>query len=152
MLPCTVSFSLPTSVVPANATITAPWNNYQLNTAYQMETPALPHGKGVGRVAFNPYLETSLCSNPESKPVQHCGKSSWFGVSTNCMSCHRMAAWKSVTYDSAGITKTRIDGPPYMPAMYINAGDTTYFKGYAKADFLWSVAIRTAHVPKPSKK
>ena len=119
-------------------TIKAPWTNYQMNTAYQMVT--VPHWKTpgkYGRIAYNPYLETSLCSNPQQNNT--CGPSTWYGVSTNCMSCHRMAAWKNIGRgDSLAFTN-----PNYEPAGYI-AKDSSIFAGYTKTDFLWSVALRTA--------
>ena len=36
-----------------------------MNTAYVMTQPALLGDHGTPRIAFNPYLETSLCSNPQ---------------------------------------------------------------------------------------
>jgi hypothetical protein len=127
------------------ASIGAPWNNYQMNTAYQMVTPSRSGPSGKPRIAFNPYLETSLCSSPQTD----CANSTWYGVSTNCMSCHRMAAWKdTVTIDSTGGKHGGITGPPYVPASYVNAANPKVFGRYAKTDFLWSVAIRTRNIPK----
>ena len=116
-----------------------------MNTAYQMVTPSRSGPSGKPRIAFNPYLETSLCSSPQTD----CANSTWYGVSTNCMSCHRMAAWKdTVTIDSTGGKHGGITGPPYVPASYVNAANPKVFGRYAKTDFLWSVAIRTRNIPK----
>lgn len=125
------------------STIRPPWNNYQMNTAYQMVTPAGSGPKGTRRIAFNPYLETSLC---EKSP--YCAGSSWYGVTTNCMSCHRMAAWKdTVRTDSTGKPYNSTTSPPYVPAQWVNKADPNTFGTYTKTDFLWSVAIRTRHIP-----
>ena len=121
-------------------TIKAPWNNYQMQIAYQMVTrPGWKTPGQYGRIAYNPYLETSLCENPDTTGGPHCDPSKWYGVTTNCMSCHRMAAWKNISQgDSLAFTN-----PPYEPAGYISK-DSSIFAGYTKTDFLWSVAIRTA--------
>jgi len=117
------------------ATIQSPWNNYQMNTAYQMVTPAHSRNNDTARVAYNPYLETSLCENQS----RDCANSKWYGVSTNCMSCHRMAAWKDTSVKGTA----SFTNPPYVPAQYVDKADPKYFGGYTKTDFLWSVAIRT---------
>ena len=117
------------------ATIKSPWNNYQMNTAYQMVTPAHSKRAGKPRVAYNPYLETSLRNGPGTS----CVNTTWYGVSSNCMSCHRMAAWKDTTVNRS----ESFTNPPYMPATYVDKGNPACFAGYTKTDFLWSVALRT---------
>jgi hypothetical protein len=115
-----------------------------MNTAYQMVTPARSEALGTPRIAFNPYLETSLCSDPQNG----CVKAQWYGPTTNCMSCHRMAAWKDTVFtDSTGKPFYGFTGPPYVPAMFVNKASPTTFGTYTKTDFLWSVAIRTHGVP-----
>jgi hypothetical protein len=102
-----------------------------MNTAYYMVQPQVPLGRPamqVGRVAFNPYLETSLCE--KGPPCQ--GQQSWYGPGTNCMSCHRMAA-----FATSAATAT-----PYVPAEFIDKGAPGVFGRNTKTDFLWSVAIR----------
>jgi hypothetical protein len=104
--------------------IPAPWNNYSMNTAYMMVNP-----DGQPRVAFNPYLETNLNGlfpTPSSPR--------WFGVQTNCMTCHRLAA--------RGIINDTLHFAPYGPAQFIDPGDSSLFAGVTKTDFLWSVAFR----------
>ena len=118
------------------ATIGAPWNNYNMDTAYFMLTP---QGGGPW-IAFNPYLETSLtgcipvpgttCNQNSTQPV------TWTGVHSNCMTCHRMAA---VGPTSSG---QGLNAPPYWPDGFIDPGDTTLFGGMTKVDFLWSIATR----------
>ena len=124
------------------STIGAPWNNYQMNTAYYMVSPAGSGPKGTPRVAYNPYLETSLCGNQPT-----CADPTWHGISTNCMSCHRQAAWKDSTFTVNGQT-FYFTGPPYVPAQFVDKGNVPTFGTYTKTDFLWSVAIRTRNLPK----
>jgi hypothetical protein len=105
-------------------TIPAPWNNYNMNFAYMMTNP-----NGAPRVAFNPYLETNLNGRfPTDTSAR------WFGVQTNCMTCHRLAA--------RGVVDTSLTFAPYGPAQLIDPGDSSLFAGITKIDFLWSVAFR----------
>jgi hypothetical protein len=108
------------------ASIKAPWNNYNMRTAYYMVSPANAKTNGEPNVQFNPYLETNL---RDTLPVPGSKKDSviWYGVFSNCMSCHRMAAWP---------------GNQYIPAGYIDGGDTSLFKKLTKTDFLWSIPTR----------
>ena len=105
------------------ATIQAPWNNYSMNTAYMMVNPTASRA-----IAFNPYLETNLNGFFPN------GGSKWFGVQTNCMTCHRLA--------SRGLIDTSLTFAPYGPAQFIDPGDSSLFAGITKLDFLWSVAFR----------
>lgn len=118
--------------------ISSPWNNYVMTTAYSMLTTT-----GAPNISFNPYLETSLASTPGSVPV-------WTGVITNCMSCHRRAA---VAWGPKAVNDTiHANVADYGPAAQVNPGDSTIFmvtiprsKGTyptLKTDFLWSVALR----------
>ncbi|MDB4906138.1 MAG: hypothetical protein JWO05_922 [Gemmatimonadetes bacterium] len=124
-------------------TIQAPWNNYEMTTAYWMTSPPSAGAQGTPRIAYNPYLETSL-----NGTVDTVGGSNkvWYGPTTNCMSCHRMASWKAVV-DTAANTAC-FTGPqfPYVPASYVDAGNAALLSGLTKTDFLWSVAIRTAGI------
>lgn len=129
-------------------TIRAPWNNYQMTTAYWMTAPPSAGVGGTPRIAYNPYLETSLKGQ-----VDTVGGSSawWYGPQTNCMSCHRMASWKNgVVYDTlAKDSVNAVVGPniPYVPASFVDPGNIQLLSGVTKTDFLWSVAIRTAAIP-----
>ena len=68
----------------------------------------------------------------------------WFGPGTNCMTCHRMAAWKdTVVLDSMGVRRYSLAPPPYYPAAYMSGNEPRWFSTVTKTDFLWSVAIRT---------
>ena len=127
-------------------TIVSPWSNYEMTTAYYMTEPASSGPKGAPRIAYNPYLETSLGGTIDTAggPLV-----TWWGPGTNCMSCHRMASWKQgVDSTNPTLPKPCFSGPnpPYVPAAYIDAGNATLLGGLTKTDFLWSVAIRTANV------
>lgn len=126
------------------ATIRAPWNRYNMTVAYSMTNP-----DGSGRIAFNPYLETSLAGKIPNGPGINVDSTAWTGVTSNCMSCHRRAAigWTSATTPTF---------PPYGPAMFVADGDSVVFTqpgptpagrvALLKTDFLWSLAIRS-HLP-----
>lgn len=106
-----------------------PWNHYAMDTAYFMTIPANdPAGQPL--IAFNPYLETNLQGSvhtPEGPVIN------WTGPDTNCMSCHRMAAWKQRT--DRRIPRT----PEYHPDGFISPDDPALFGDYTKLDFLWSI-------------
>ncbi len=108
------------------ASIQRPWNNYNMRTAYYMTAPGTVAQPGEPNTQFNPYLETNLfgtlTSQVGSKDTIH-----WYGVFSNCMSCHRMAAWPN---------------NDYVPNGYINAADSVQFSGKTKTDFLWSIPTR----------
>jgi hypothetical protein len=108
------------------ASIKAPWNHYNMNTAYYMVSPpGTPQG-GEPLVAFNPYLETNLIG----KVSTYNGTAdsvTWYGVFSNCMSCHRMAAWENSTY---------------IPNGQIDPSDPRLFGNNTKTDFLWSIPTR----------
>jgi hypothetical protein len=108
------------------SSITTPWNNYNMRTAYYMVSPANQANGGEPNIQFNPYLETNLLGKVSGAPASK-DSISWYGVFSNCMSCHRAAAWNS---------------PTYIPNGYVNAADTLLFKNYTKTDFLWSIPSR----------
>jgi hypothetical protein len=91
----------------APATVQGAFRNYAMKTAYYMTVPTGP-AKGQDEVTFNPYLEPDL--GPQGKL-------------SNCMTCHRAAAW---------------NGTPYVFNGNLSAGDTL-FNGTTKLDFLWSI-------------
>ncbi len=104
-------------------TIGAPWNHYNMPTAYYMVSPANTPG-GDPLISFNPYLETNLQG---TVPGPNDTQISWTGVHSNCMSCHRMAGYKTQGYQPNGL---------------INPGDVALFGEGTKTDFLWSIPIR----------
>jgi hypothetical protein len=108
------------------ASIKSPWNNYNMNTAYYMVSPPNTLQGGEPLIAFNPYLETNLIDSV-STDVRSKKKIIWYGVFSNCMSCHRMAAWKNSNY---------------IPSGNIDPADTLLFSRNTKTDFLWSIPVR----------
>ena len=103
------------------AAVRGVWRNYNMNAAYYMVTPPGRRG-GTPHVVYNPYLETNLYGKV---PNPAGGDSiAWTGVTSNCMSCHRVASWP---------------GQIYYPNGQIAPGDSAIFGGLTKLDFLWSV-------------
>jgi hypothetical protein len=111
------------------ATIQSPWNNYSMRTAYYMVSPANAKTKGEPNVQFNPYLETNLFGKVLDKSISN-DSIAWYGVFSNCMSCHRMAASPN---------------NQYIPAGYIDASSPSLFKDVTKTDFLWSIPTRASN-------
>jgi hypothetical protein len=108
------------------ASIKAPWNNYNMNTAYYMVSPpGMPHA-GEPLISFNPYLETNLIGKLSSE-VGSKDSITWYGAFSNCMSCHRMAAWGPSTY---------------IPNGNIDPANPVLFSNNTKTDFLWSIPTR----------
>lgn len=108
------------------ATLKSPWNNYNMNLAYYMVSPPGTPKGGEPVVTFNPYLETNLFgvlkADVSSRDSIH-----WYGVFSNCMSCHRMAAWEISNY---------------IPNGNIDPADPVLFSKNTKTDFLWSIPVR----------
>lgn len=122
------------------ATIKSPWNHYNMHVAYFMVTPpGTPNGTPY--ISYNPYLETDLSGSY----VYNGDTVKWTGVTSNCMSCHRMATW-----GQGGTTA------PYVPNGEISPADSQFFAGLTKIDFLWSITRAQApeaaqlHRPKRS--
>lgn len=105
------------------AAIPAPWNHYNMRTAYYMVSPANTIG-AEPLISFNPYLETNLQG---AVPGSNGSTISWTGVHSNCMSCHRMAGYKT---------------QGYQPDRLILPSDPDLFAEGTKTDFLWSIPIR----------
>lgn len=107
-------------------TIKSPWNNYNMNTAYYMVSPPDKMQGGTPLISFNPYLETNLIGTLSSE-VGSKDTITWYGAFSNCMSCHRMAAWGPSTY---------------IPNGNIDAANPVLFSNNTKTDFLWSIPTR----------
>jgi hypothetical protein len=108
----------PTAMAPPS-TIPKPWNQYAGCTAYYMVTPAgAPNGQP--RLCYNPYLETDLTGlDNKDQSVQN-----GTGVQSNCMTCHRAAAWPT---------------NQYAIAFELDPGNPIWFSGNTKVDFAWSM-------------
>lgn len=103
--------------------IPSPWSNYNMRTAYYMVSPPGQKG-GKPNISFNPYLETNLQG---TLPLHNGDSLKWYGVSSNCMSCHRMASFPTNDYAPNGL---------------IDPADSLYFSKKTKTDFLWSIPTR----------
>ena len=112
------------------ATIQSPWNNYNMNTAYYMVSPPGTPQAGEPLISFNPYLETNLIGKLSSE-VGSKDSITWYGAFSNCMSCHRMAAWQQSTY---------------IPSGNIDPANPVLFSINTKTDFLWSIPTRAQSV------
>ena len=96
------------------AALAAPWNAYAMCTAYSQQV------NGQMLVCYNPYLET----NPGIPS----------GITSNCMTCHGMAA----VYPAGSQSQT-----PSYPASYdqpVAFDDPALFGNAMKTDFSWSMA------------
>jgi hypothetical protein len=73
-------------------------------------------------VCFNPYLEGGFGNATFDPPFKN-----QLGIESNCMSCHRAAAWPGSTalYVANGLVKP---------------GDPVFFSGNTKSDFVWGQA------------
>jgi len=120
-----------TRAVGRPASVKGVWRNYLMNVAYYMVTPPTS-STGTPNIAYNPYLETNLSGTFTNDAGQTVN---WTGVTSNCMTCHRMATWGVLKRDS---TSQGPSGAPYENNGQVNPGDPV-FAGYTKLDFLWSV-------------
>jgi hypothetical protein len=89
------------------ADIPSPFRNYRMSESFSMTQPLA--ADGGPHVAFNPWLETSFPS----------------GTVSNCMSCHRRAAWPRLSF---------------LPVIRgaIPASDASQ-RDHTRLDFLWSI-------------
>jgi hypothetical protein len=104
----------PGSMTGQPAGLAAPWNAYAMCTAYSQQV------NGQMLVCYNPYLET----NPGIPS----------GITSNCMTCHGMAA----VYPAGSQSQT-----PSYPANYdqpVAFDDPALFGNAMKTDFSWSMA------------
>jgi hypothetical protein len=115
------------------AQLTGAARHYAMAIAYTFITPNQPliggNNKGTSIYAYNPYLEAGFDSTTFQRAamVMTNGRLvvNKFGVQTNCMSCHALAAFPSANTD-------------YMADAYVSLNDP-YFKKKLKIDFLWSI-------------
>lgn len=126
---------LPGSNLSKPVQLTGAPAHYSASTAYAMLRPNQPISGGSNNPAFrpvlgyNPYLEAPF--NAATFTVPNAYNANYeYGVQTNCMSCHAMAAY---------------NGPNspfrYSTDQYINMSDTTLFNNYVQLDFAWSILV-----------
>ncbi len=116
--------------------------HYAMSVVYQMVNPAQPiiGGESVGEpvIGYNPYLEAGFDPSTFqiSKPINNNGKIivNEYGVQTNCMTCHGLAAYNPQwDYSSNGNREK-----PYAADFYLDLDDS-HFNGQLKLDFAWSI-------------
>lgn len=117
--------------------------HYAMAVAYYMVNNNEPYSgtdvTGPGLFAYNPYLEAgfgpSTFDTTLSRFTDTTGKvhTTYLGVKTNCMSCHRMA---TVNPDSLGMKHN--SKTPYVGNAYISRKDSL-FNGQLLLDFAWSI-------------
>jgi hypothetical protein len=104
----------------AAARIIAPFDQFQVAIGYSYLTnPSDANSKPI--ICFNPYLEAGLTPDRFSKP----GNS---GLQSNCITCHRGAAWPPSTakFMANGVTDPK---------------DPFCFTGNTKTDFMWGIVF-----------
>jgi hypothetical protein len=129
-------WSLTPTTIPQfiRSRILPPFKHYQVAVGYSFTNDntesALP------TLCYDPYLETAFDNSVFVKPGQ-------LGIESNCMSCHRSAAWPSIAPASAPAGTVN---PGYIANGLIDPGDPYLFEGQTKTDFLWGVQ---SNVPPP---
>ena len=112
------------------------WRNYQMCTAWDMETPREPDGSP--HICFNPYLESDLGpTQPYQVGSQTFPPDPMAGHRSNCQTCHARAAWPSVSTDPFSANYGRIFNTGYL------APNDPYYAGLVKTDFLWSLIFHS---------
>jgi hypothetical protein len=130
-------WSLTPTTIPQVITrrILPPFNHYQVAVGYSFTNDntesALP------TLCYDPYLETAFDNSVFVKPGQ-------LGIESNCMSCHRSAAWPSIAPVSAPMGTVN---PGYIANGLIDPGDPYLFEGQTKTDFVWGVQCNVAPPP-----
>lgn len=118
------------------ASVRAPFDNYQMCTAYSVVSPRGANGSLPA--CFNPYLETDL---GPTKPYMMEDKTyppdPMAGTRSNCQNCHRRAAYPafdSKAPASADFGHVANDG--------FRSPNDPYFARLLKVDFMWSIALK----------
>jgi hypothetical protein len=123
------SLDKPELLDAAKKRVAAPFDHYQVAVGYSFTT-APNNPDSLTLTCFNPYLEAGFSDTDfVYTPGQR-------GIESNCMSCHRTAAWPGPDQRYAG------NG-------VIDPGNPLIFGGKTKTDFLWGIADRVAAPPAP---
>jgi hypothetical protein len=102
------------------ARVAAPFDHYDVAVGYSFTTGP-DSVSGLNVVCYNPYLEADFDNSTFEKPGQ-------LGIESNCMSCHRAAAWPAPNLPN---------NAAYFTANGILRPDDPYFQGMTKVDFVW---------------
>lgn len=126
------SSSFAANLMPSNLNGAA--SHYAVATAYAMVWPNQPVNGGSNAtsntpiIAFNPYLEAALTGLNQGQSNSF-RPNFQYGVQTNCMTCHALAAQQFGNGKAAN----------YSTDQYISMNDTNIFKSQVQLDFAWSV-------------
>jgi hypothetical protein len=112
------SFQRPRATLLGRTRIRPPFDNYELEIGYDFMTPA-GNSTGLTNRAFNPYLEAEFNEQAFSRPGQR-------GIESNCMSCHRAAAWPERT-------------ARFIANGLIESDDPFFFSNNIKTDYVWGI-------------
>jgi hypothetical protein len=123
------SFTRPAVPAAVKGRVKAPFDHYQVAVGYTFMTGRDGGGgenpDSLPTVCYNPYLETGFGNDVFVRPGQ-------LGIESNCMSCHRCAAWPATTPTQ--------QNQKYVANGLIDPGDPTLFGDKTKTDFSWGVA------------
>jgi hypothetical protein len=123
------SFTKPGIPAAVKSRVQAPFDHYQVATGYTFMTGHDAEGQdnpsSLPTVCYNPYLEAGFDNSVFVRPNQ-------LGIESNCMSCHRCAAWPATTASQPN--------PNYVANGVVDPGDAALFADKTKTDFLWGVA------------
>jgi hypothetical protein len=123
-----------------DSSLDAAAQHYAMSVTYAMVDPPQPitGGKNVGQpvIGYNPHLEAGFdpATFQISRPIN--GKiRNEYGVQTNCMSCHGLAAYDpKVNYADPAANREK----PYAADFYLDLNNPL-FNGKLKLDFAWSI-------------
>ena len=115
-------WSLDKSALPASAKnrVLPPFDHYEVAVGYSFMTDG-NKPNSLTLTCYNPYLEAGF-GNDVFEP-----KKGQLGIESNCMSCHRAAAWPAD------------DNTHYVANGIVDPADPLYFAGRTKTDFLWGI-------------
>ncbi len=116
----------PDPVPEASRYVKPPFDSYEIATAYWMTGP-----DGAPRVAYNPYLEAIDAGAIFLDP-------SMLGVKSNCISCHRAAAFPTLNRDPS--EAAMFNGSYY--ALGQVTGTEPWFAGRTKTNFMWGMVFQ----------
>jgi hypothetical protein len=117
------------------ASVRGVWAQFQMCTAYSMDTPRTP--EGGPHICFNPYLEADLGpTEPITVGGQTYPPDPMAGTRSNCQSCHARAGLPAfVKDDPTSANYGRVFNEGYI------APNDSYYARLVKTDLLWSLVF-----------
>lgn len=119
------------------ASVRGPFRNFQMCTAWSMDTPV--GANGALPICFNPYLETDL---GPTKPLTLNGQTfpvdPMAGTRSNCQSCHNRAGYPAFQDNNpTSANYGRVFNEGFL------APNDAYYSTITKTDFLWSLIFHS---------